>query len=195
VTRPEREGFGSKVINRIVKRQLNAEVETDWHEDGIRLTATIPLAGIFPPLAPEAPHDAQGDSVPAQDRIKNRRVMVVDDDWLVAEQHAKAFASMGAAIAGPYLSPVAIPPGDLEGLDLAILALSAEHRDEIVLLADRLRAAGVPTVFLVSKDAPVDLPGRFGEPAVLFKPATVDALIDMGAQRIARRQDEGGKGG
>lgn len=187
VSRPDREGFGSKVINRIVKRQLDADVQTDWCEEGLCLTASIPMASILPPSIPDNPPQAHEEPFAAQDLIKNRRVMVVDDDWLVAEQHAKAFASVGAAIAGPFLSPVAIPPDELSGLDLAILALSAEHRDEIVLLADALRAEGVPIVFLVSKDSPVDLPERFGEPAVLFKPATVDALIDVGARHIADR--------
>lgn len=48
VTQPKQEGFGGKVINRIVKRQLDAEVDTDWDASGIKLTATIPLASIRP---------------------------------------------------------------------------------------------------------------------------------------------------
>jgi len=43
---PKQDGFGGKVINRIVKRQLDADVDTDWDASGIRLTAKIPLASI-----------------------------------------------------------------------------------------------------------------------------------------------------
>ncbi|MEM1052012.1 MAG: HWE histidine kinase domain-containing protein [Pseudomonadota bacterium] len=48
VSVPNQEGFGGKVINRIVKRQLDADVATDWHTNGIILTALIPLASIVP---------------------------------------------------------------------------------------------------------------------------------------------------
>lgn len=46
VVPPERDGFGSKVVNRIISRQLQADVTTKWDEAGIRLTAHIPLAKI-----------------------------------------------------------------------------------------------------------------------------------------------------
>jgi len=46
VVRPEHDGFGGKVIHRIISRQLRADVDTQWNEDGIRLTAQIPLARI-----------------------------------------------------------------------------------------------------------------------------------------------------
>ena len=46
VTRPERDGFGGRVINRIIARQLGAKVTTQWDEEGIRLKAHIPLAKI-----------------------------------------------------------------------------------------------------------------------------------------------------
>ena len=46
VSRPERDGFGGKVINRIISRQLHADVSTQWHEGGICLKASIPLARI-----------------------------------------------------------------------------------------------------------------------------------------------------
>ncbi|UAB78123.1 PAS domain-containing protein [Erythrobacter sp. SCSIO 43205] len=46
VARPERDGFGGKVINRIITRQLYADVSTQWNEAGICLTARIPMARI-----------------------------------------------------------------------------------------------------------------------------------------------------
>lgn len=49
---PAREGFGGKVINRIVKRQLDAQVTTDWHASGMQLTAHIPLANIVSQKTP-----------------------------------------------------------------------------------------------------------------------------------------------
>lgn len=43
VTGPSHEGFGSKVINRIIKRQLGADVTTDWDPQGFKLTAVISM--------------------------------------------------------------------------------------------------------------------------------------------------------
>ncbi|WP_298336407.1 HWE histidine kinase domain-containing protein [uncultured Erythrobacter sp.] len=54
VSEPSSEGFGGKVINRIVKRQLDAEVETEWRSDGMRLTAWIPLSNIEALSKPDA---------------------------------------------------------------------------------------------------------------------------------------------
>jgi two-component system CheB/CheR fusion protein len=46
VSAPAKEGFGGKVINRIVKRQLHANVTTDWNVDGVKLVALVPIAAI-----------------------------------------------------------------------------------------------------------------------------------------------------
>ena len=46
VSEPTREGFGGKVINRIVKRQLHADVITDWNAQGFNLTAIVPKTSI-----------------------------------------------------------------------------------------------------------------------------------------------------
>lgn len=46
VIEPQQEGFGGKVINRIVKRKLDAQVQTNWDASGIVLSAKIPLASI-----------------------------------------------------------------------------------------------------------------------------------------------------
>ena len=45
---PQQEGFGGKVINRIVKRQLDAEVQTQWSASGLSLSAQIPLNSLRP---------------------------------------------------------------------------------------------------------------------------------------------------
>ena len=53
VAEPTREGFGGKVINRIVKRQLDAKVRTNWDSAGIKLVAEIPLANLARPKQPD----------------------------------------------------------------------------------------------------------------------------------------------
>lgn len=46
--KPAQDGFGGKVINRIVKRQLDAQVETHWDASGMSLSAEFPMGSICP---------------------------------------------------------------------------------------------------------------------------------------------------
>lgn len=45
VTKPTRKGFGSRLVNEAVPRQLSGKVQTDYDPDGVRCTIAIPLAG------------------------------------------------------------------------------------------------------------------------------------------------------
>ena len=43
VTKPTRKGFGSRLVNEAVPRQLSGTVQTDYDPDGVRCTIAIPL--------------------------------------------------------------------------------------------------------------------------------------------------------
>lgn len=45
VSVPSRKGFGSRLVNEAVPRQLRGKVQTDYHPDGVHCTISIPLAG------------------------------------------------------------------------------------------------------------------------------------------------------
>ena len=42
VTAPTREGFGSKLIEISIARQLNGKLEREWNPEGLIVTALIP---------------------------------------------------------------------------------------------------------------------------------------------------------
>ncbi len=49
VTSPARQGFGSRLLQRVLTTQLQADVKMDFHEDGLHFTMILPIPG-EPPL-------------------------------------------------------------------------------------------------------------------------------------------------
>jgi two-component sensor histidine kinase len=51
--RPERRGFGTEVIERMLKGALSATVEQTWHRDGLEWRFGIPIERLRPRVADE----------------------------------------------------------------------------------------------------------------------------------------------
>ncbi|WP_210485594.1 PAS domain-containing protein [Microvirga antarctica] len=49
VSAPSRQGFGSRLLNRVLTTQLGADVKIDFREDGLRFAMTMPIPAV-PPL-------------------------------------------------------------------------------------------------------------------------------------------------
>jgi two-component sensor histidine kinase len=43
VTPPAREGFGSRLLEKVLRARTNAEVTADYHRDGLRVRVVLPL--------------------------------------------------------------------------------------------------------------------------------------------------------
>jgi two-component sensor histidine kinase len=43
VAQPKQQGFGSRLLQRVLTTQLQAEIEIDFEPDGLRLRLTAPL--------------------------------------------------------------------------------------------------------------------------------------------------------
>jgi CheY-like chemotaxis protein len=110
--------------------------------------------------------------------VAGRRVLVVEDDFLIANVIAEAFRAQGAHIVGPA--------GNLK--DALAIAASKEHIDGAVLdvnlrgemvypVADVLRSKGVPIVFTTGYDTG-DVVSRFADAPCLQKPFRLELLVD-----------------
>ena len=53
VTGPARQGFGSRLLQRVLITQLNAEVRMDYDEAGLRFTMTMPIPDQTPLFNPD----------------------------------------------------------------------------------------------------------------------------------------------
>ncbi|NIX76866.1 PAS domain-containing protein [Microvirga terricola] len=53
VAAPSQQGFGSRLLQRVLTTQLQADVKMDFRSDGLRFTMTMPIPGEPPPFNPD----------------------------------------------------------------------------------------------------------------------------------------------
>ncbi len=111
----------------------------------------------------------------------NRRVLVVEDEALIAMMLSDDLAEAGATVIGPAASVgtalqlIEQAAGD-GGLDAAVLDLNLGG-EMVKPVADHLAAHGVPFLFATGYGVGCDLMGHGGR-QVLQKPFDADQLLD-----------------
>jgi len=180
VTPPTRQGFGSTLIARATK-QLGARITQDWKPEGMSCRLEI-AKGAQPcdaeTLAPEAL-----TSGPAHDSgmtLRDQRVLVVEDEALVAMELTRVLTKAGAQVVGPAgnieeaLDLVANTP-----IDRAVLDINLGGR-MVTPVAKALAARAIPFVYLTGYQEPgVD------DGPVLRKPASLELLLGALASGFA----------
>jgi DNA-binding NtrC family response regulator len=108
--------------------------------------------------------------------LGGRRVLVVEDEYFIADEIAGALERYRASVVGP------VP--DVEGarelvnaevVDCAVLDINLKG-EMVFAFAEELEAKGVPFVFATGYDAPM-IPARFGGIPRFEKPLKMDALL------------------
>jgi CheY-like chemotaxis protein len=98
------------------------------------------------------------------------RVLVVEDEFLIADELCRALGALGAAVVGPVASVAAarrlIEEG--AGIDAALLDISLKG-ERAYAVADALTDRCIPFVFVTGYEASV-IPSRFAEVARWPKP-------------------------
>jgi PAS domain S-box-containing protein len=144
---PPRKGFGSALVNGVATHQLGGSIRVEWPAEGVWLILTLPSSAHSTGLggarqAAIAPEPALRPS-PARSRV-----LVVEDDMLLALELSEGLAELGYEIVGPaasieeairILDQITLP-------DAAVLDVNL--RGGLVYpLADRLESQGVPFIF------------------------------------------------
>lgn len=185
--KPERMGFGTSVIEASIKRQLGGNVVKEWRPSGLLATITIPGVHFSAPLtAVSAQTGRQQDEIaPARKHaFHGRRILVVEDEPLVAMMMAQIIHDLGADVFGPFGSLSDALAADVSGLDAAVLDVNLAG-DLIYPLAEKLADLGTPMLFLTGYDTKTIDP-RFRNGGVLTKPIDESEL----AACLARILDE-----
>ena len=103
-------------------------------------------------------------------------VLVVEDDYFIAEEICTALRRTGAAVIGPAPD---VEQGralmSQQHLDCAVLDVNL-HGEHVFQLAGELRARGVPSIFATGYEATF-LPLAFRDAIYLQKPIDLAALI------------------
>lgn len=105
-----------------------------------------------------------------------RRVLIVEDEYLLADDLKKALAEDGAAVVGPVPTAThALALLNEESVDCAILDINL--RGQMVYpLANRLREMQVPFLFVSGYDAAAPGAG-FDDVVLIQKPFTSEAVV------------------
>ena len=104
-----------------------------------------------------------------------RRILVLEDEYFLAEELERMLEAEGAIVAGPYPSLEAAKATPLDQIDGAILNVRVRDGQSYPL-AEKLRERGVPFVFASGQDRLAE-PNKWHDSAWVAKPYQSRTLI------------------
>tara|TARA_R110002126_G_scaffold6119_18_gene32338 strand:- start:29971 stop:30369 length:399 start_codon:yes stop_codon:yes gene_type:complete len=111
-----------------------------------------------------------------QPDLAGLRVLVVEDNYVLAESMRWALEGYGSVVVGPAPNTArAFELLESSEVDGAILDIDLQGKSSAPI-ADRLRAAGVPFLFLTGYDGAILLPQHLHDVICLSKPVDPDTL-------------------
>ncbi|WP_404480832.1 response regulator [Novosphingobium sp. BL-52-GroH] len=190
VSPPARRGFGSTLIEHSMAAD-GARIVSDFAPEGVRWTMTLPLRVEAPAAAAcaarKSPAPARPPAPPASDPLPPIRVLVVEDEPLVAMELMMEIEDAGAIAIGPATScDHALSLIREARPDLALLDgnLNGEKIDAV---ADLLAARHTPFAFVSGYDRD-QLPHGHSDRPMLGKPFVVPDVHAM-LRRLAAEAD------
>lgn len=108
--------------------------------------------------------------------LTGRRVLLVEDDYLLADALAQALRSTGALVSGPIgtVDGALAAVAELDEIEAVVLDVNL-NGIRVDAVADAVRARGVPMVFVSGYDRNL-LPPRFADVPHCLKPVDIDQL-------------------
>jgi len=177
VQAPTISGFGSTLVTQVIGRQLGGAIAIDWLPQGLQLTTTLPPTAYRRDFTPANGVAALGRTEDAR-VTSGQRILVVEDEMLIAIELCEALTSGGWNVIGPA-STVAEAMSLIDqtaDLDVAVLDVNLAGHPAYPV-ADRLRALRVPFVFCTGYEQ-VDPSNRFSDCPVVRKPVDIRLLSD-----------------
>jgi PAS domain S-box-containing protein len=172
---PSSPGFGTRIITASIEGQLAGRAVFDWRPEGLQCMISVPREDMIP-AKPQNGH-ARPETAAQAGRlaIAGNRIMVVEDEALVAMALRETLGDLGFAVIGPF-----------NRISEAMIALRNNRVDAAVLdvnlggeliypLADVLTADRVPFVFITGYGAE-EIEPRYATVPILQKPIEVGAL-------------------
>ena len=116
--------------------------------------------------------------------LERCKVLVVEDEYFLADDLAKALRSQGAHVVGPIADlDEAVDQVRHGGFDVAVLDLNLRDQAAYVI-ADQLERAAIPFMFVTGYSAGV-IPQRFRHAVRLEKPYNMEVLVQSVSQLCA----------
>ncbi len=119
------------------------------------------------------------------------KVLVVEDEFIIALDVSETVRDLGYALEGPYADKAhAFDAIEGELPDCAILDVFTAD-GEVYPLADALTEAGVPIIFHSGHVSPSEVRQRYPEAWACAKPCSPDKLIDVLQEAVERAKTHG----
>jgi PAS domain S-box-containing protein len=172
---PDRQGFGFRLLDQTISRQLGGEWSADWSAPGLRFEMTLPLqrsevepASARPPLPLPSPLPSTAAAV--------RTAMIIEDEPLIALELEARLEDLGFVVTErcSSLSEAYALVRAGAAPNLAVLDVNLGGETTFRLGLD-LKYRGARVVFSTGY-AEVDLPEGLAGSPVLVKPVTREAL-------------------
>ena len=180
---PITSGYGMRVIGGSAE-QLGGEASFDWQPAGLRCSLVIPLGANtrspYRSFHEERIGEARRSTSLA---IVGNRILVVEDEPLVAMNLSKSLIELGFDVVGPYstLAKAAAAAVETE-VDAALLDVNLSGK-AVYPVADILASKNVPFAFITGYGTGA-LPGKYANAPVLQKPVDQSTL-----QHLLARED------
>ena len=125
VAKPARRGFGSTVIDGMLKMSLGCDAKVDFAPTGLVWRIGCPAAGLVESAVPSAPRP-NGISAGQENASKSgRRILIVEDESLLAMDYSQTLSDAGYSVIGPANSVAgALSLLAKSGCDAAVLDIN-----------------------------------------------------------------------
>src|SRR5215831_19010707 len=175
---PASPGFGIRVISASVERQLEGEARFEWRPDGLHCSLCVPRGDSIEPLAHRtSTHWTAGEdrtALPLQLETGNR-VLVVEDEILVAMMMKDILTELGFSVIGPFSRLAeAMVAAVHDDIDAGIIDVNLGG-EFVYPVADVLVAREIPFVFITGYGVE-SIDSRFGYVPIVKKPVQRQVL-------------------
>ncbi|MBE9604322.1 GAF domain-containing protein [Acetobacteraceae bacterium H6797] len=168
-----REGFGSQLIARSVPFDLNGEAQVTLAPTGLTAHFVIPRQYVLRAATPQAVrHTTVAPPVPPAAPVLtgDQRILIVEDQLLIALDLAQSFRAQGIEVGGPYATVAAALRGLQEFEPTgAVLDLNLGE-DSSIPVAQELQRRSIPFVFATGYGDSLMIPPDFRHVPVVRKP-------------------------
>ncbi|MET0240921.1 MAG: HWE histidine kinase domain-containing protein [Sphingobium sp.] len=186
---PQYEGFGTTLIAKVVGQQLHGRVSVDYLPHGVRMVATLP-ASILQAQRPSPDGAEEQADLPIETpNHGDGRILIVDDELLIAMQMRDVLSASGWDVMGPATNLVeAMSLIEREGApDAAVLDVNLDGVS-VTPLVELLDRAGVAVVLCTGYED-VREPELAGH-VIVRKPANSRQLLAGIDRAVQQKQQE-----
>lgn len=183
---PERRGFGSTLVETVVRGQLGGRAELRWEPSGLICDIEISADKLISDITGMSDGlRTAGGRLDAAElalhgvSLRGRRVLVAEDEPVVAMELQEVLTKLGCEVLGPATTveeALSLATAELErGIDAAVLDVNL-HGRTIYAVADTLARRGVPIVYATGYGELPDGRGDRDLSELLRKPVINDDL-------------------